>query len=168
MKPTNLCLVQMGKSGLEVISSYPETLPDEVFNELAYKSMPLSAVPGDFTTSSLNNLTFSSYIFEVPSEVERNNIASIVAVFNSMSYDQQELKKVFSVIVQELKSKDILKMDVIKSILPNLHSGIQDGHFTIEISSSSRIKFDFRTADSIEDQSSTSQRAENVSDDIWR
>ncbi|MHA1126234.1 MAG: hypothetical protein ACTSQX_11470 [Candidatus Heimdallarchaeota archaeon] len=167
MKPTNLCLVQMGKAGLEVIKSYPETLPSEVFNELAYKSMPLSAVPGDFTTSSLNNLTFSSYIFEVPSEVERNNIASIVAVFNSMSYNQQELKKVFSVIVQELKSKDILKMDIIKSILPNLHTGIQKGHFTIEISSSSRIKFDFRTADS-KDESSTSQRTENVSDDIWR
>ena len=167
MKPTNLCLVQMGKEGLEVISSYPDTLPGEVFNELAYKSMPLSAKPGDFTTATLNNLTFSSYIFEVPSIEERNNIASIVAVFNSMNYDQQQIKKVFSVIVEELQTKNVLQIEVVKSILPNVHNGLQKGYFTIEISSLAKVSFDFRTDDD-KSGSSASERADNVSDDLWR
>jgi hypothetical protein len=30
MKPMSLCLVQMGKTGLEVVSFHPDVLPDDV------------------------------------------------------------------------------------------------------------------------------------------
>ena len=127
----------------------------------------MTAKPGDFATASMNDLNLTSLVFEVPSDTERNNIASLVAVFSKMDYNINEVKKVFSVIVQELKSKDLLKIDVIKSILPNLHDGLKKGKFTIEISSTAKIAFDFQSEDERDDKS-VEKRADNVSDDLWR
>ncbi|NHJ49346.1 MAG: hypothetical protein FK733_16270 [Asgard group archaeon] len=167
MKPTNLCLVQMGASGLEVIDTYPNTLPNEVLRELAYKSMPLTAKPGDFASATMNEYSLSSYIFEVPQQDKRNNIASLVAVYSTMEYNPTEVKKAFTVIVEELNKKDLLKMEVIKSILPNLQTGLSNRYFTMNISSQARISFDFRSDDE-KDVKTLDKRAENVSDDLWR
>ena len=133
MKPLSLCLVQMGKTGLEVVDSYPKVIPEEALNELAYKSMPLSCKPGDFTTTSIKDMSFSSFIFEIPSDSERNNVGSLVAIFSSSKYDSNSVKKVFSVVVKELSEKKLLQTDTINRILPNLYAGFHKGKFTIEI-----------------------------------
>ncbi|MHA1155581.1 MAG: hypothetical protein ACTSQK_05685 [Candidatus Heimdallarchaeota archaeon] len=167
MKPISLCLIQMGKSGLEIVKSYPQVLPDVTLNELTYKSMPMGAKPGDFTSTTIKDVAFSSLIFEIPSTTERNNIGSIVAIFNSAEYNIGGVKKVFSIVVNELQDKRLLQMDTLMGILPELYNGFQKGQFSVEISSIAKIEFKF-TDESQDDEVSVTKRAKNVSNDIWR
>ncbi len=50
--------------------------------------MPMSAKVGDYSSSTAEGVVFESYIFAVPG-VKRNNIASLVAVFDTSEYNRQ-------------------------------------------------------------------------------
>ena len=167
LKPLSLCLIQMGKTGLEIVKSYPEVIPQVTLNELTYKSMPMAAKPGDFTSTTIKDVAFSSLIFEIPSTTERNNIGSIVAIYSSADYNANAVKKVFSIVVNELKDKKLLQMDTLNGILPKLYTGFHKGEFSVEISSVAKIQFKF-TDEAEEETDSISKRANNVSEDIWR
>ena len=102
MKPISLCLTHMGKTGLELVSTYPDVLPQPLINEIVMKSMPMSAKEGDYSSSTAEGIVFESYIFHVPGE-ERNNIASLIAVFDNSEYNRQSIRKFFSFTVTELQ-----------------------------------------------------------------
>ncbi|MFW9924098.1 MAG: hypothetical protein ACFFDW_12500 [Candidatus Thorarchaeota archaeon] len=164
MKPLSLCLVQMGDKGLEVVKSHPNVLPKEVLSELAMKSMPLGAKPGDFSTAAISDLFYSSYVFSIPRESQRDNIGAIVGVFNNMKYNIEGIKKIFSFIIKELNTKALLKVDILEEILPNLYKGFDSGHVKIQISSVATITVDF------DDKSDDSEKDEtnNIAEDIWK
>ena len=82
MKPISLCLVHMGNKGLELVEAYPKVLPVNILNEIVTKSMPMGAKEGDFTSNTIGQSAFSGYIFSLPSDTGRSNIASLIAVFN--------------------------------------------------------------------------------------
>ena len=117
MKPLSLCLVQMGDKGLEMVKSHPNVLPKEVLNEVTLKSMPMGAKPGEFSTSNVGDLYYSSYIFKIPRPDQRDNIAAIIAIYNNMKYNMEGIQKVFSFIIKELDSKSLLKADIILRII---------------------------------------------------
>lgn len=134
MKPVSLCLVEMGKKGLELVRAYPEILPQEEVNNIVLKSMPLGANDGDFATNTTGTSVISSYVFSLPGE-ERTNIASLIAVFSSMNYQPQVIKKVFSFTVTELRKNNAIDKQVITDLLPKLYDGLVKGELRIKISS---------------------------------
>ena len=144
MKPISLCLVQMGQKGLELVKSHPDVLPTNVLNQIVIKSMPMSAKDGDFTSSTVGDTVFSGYIFSVPSTVGRDNIASLVAVFNNMKYNSEIIQKVFSFTIDELKKNNLADIGTITKILPNLYTGLADGQLRVKISSVVTLEFDIK------------------------
>ena len=142
MKPVSLCLVHMGAKGLELVEAHPKVLPDQVLNSIIFKSMPLGANPGEFSSAQVNKFYFSSYIFKLPLENNRDNIASLVAVYSSLDYDIQVIKQVFSIFVKELETKALLKEEVLKKVLPDLYKGLASGSFRIKVSSVAMISID--------------------------
>lgn len=163
MKPLSLCLVQMGAKGLELVSSHPKVLPKQVLNELTYKSMPMGAKPGEFVSSSVGDLYYSSYIFALPREGSRNNIGAIIAVFSNMKYNIEGLRKIFSFVIKELETKTILRLDLMEEILPNLYNGFSKGNIRLKISSVATISIDFK--DEIDELVDETNGLEN---DLWR
>ncbi len=162
MKPVSLCLVQMGEKGLELVKAHPNVLPKEILSELTYKSMPMGAKPGEFSSAVIGDLFYSSYIFSIPREDNRDNIAAIIAVYNNMKYNIEGIRKVFSFIVKELETKSLLKTDIVEEILPNLYKGFDSGHIKIKISSIATIDIDF--AEEPEEKDITN----DLEDDLWR
>jgi len=144
MKPVSLCLVQMGQKGLELVKAYPDVLPESTINQIVIKSMPMGAKEGDFTSSTVDDTVFSGFIFALPSEVGRANIASLVAVYNNMKYDSETIKKVFSFTVTELKKKNLVDVETLTKILPNLYNGLVEGQLKIKISSIVTLEFNFK------------------------
>ncbi len=67
MKPMSLCLINMGVKGLELIKSFPDVIPSDSMNQLVYKTIPIGSNPGDFATTTFNDLNLSSFIFRIPS-----------------------------------------------------------------------------------------------------
>lgn len=164
MKPVNLCLVQMGDKGLELVKSHPQVLLKEVLSEITFKSMPMGAKAGKFTSVAIGDLFYSSYIFKLPQEGASDNIAAIVVIFNSMKYNIEGIRKVFSFIIKELDSKSLLKIDIVEEIIPNLYKGMKSGHVKIKISSIATIDIDF-----VEDDSPVEKDYTNdLEDDLWR
>ena len=164
MKPLSLCLVQMGDKGLELVKSHPNNLPKEVLNDLTYKSMPMGAKAGEFSTAAVGDLYFSSYIVSLPREGQRDNIGAIMAVFSDMKYNIEGIKKIFSFIAKELESKKLLKVDILEEILPNLYKGFESGHIKIQVSSVATISID------IDEQIDESEKdaTNDIADDIWK
>ena len=163
MKPLSICLVQMGSKGLELVSSHPNVLPKKVLNELAYKSMPMGAKPGEFVSSSVGDLFYSSYIFSLPIEGSRDNIGAIIAVFNDLKYNVEGIRKIFSFLIKELETKTILRLDLMEEILPNLFTGFSKGNIRIKISSVATISIDFQN-----EVEETVDETNAIEDDLWR
>ena len=164
LKPVSLCLVQMGDKGLEMVKSHPNVLPKNVLNELTYKSMPMGAKPGEFSTAAVGDLFYSSYVFSVPQEEgTRDNIAAIIAVYSNMKYNIEGIRKVFSFIVKELETKALLKTDIVEEILPNLYKGFESGHIKIKISSVASIDIDFA-----EEEPEEKDITNDLEDDLWK
>ncbi len=163
MKPVCLCLVQMGDKGLELVKTHPNVLPKELLDELTYKAMPMGAKPGEFSTAAISDLFYSSYIFSVPQEGTRDNIAAIVAVYNHMKYNIDGIRKIFSFIVKELDSKKLLKTDIVEEIMPNLYKGFDSGHIKIKISSVATIDIDFA-----EEKPEEEDCTNGLEDDLWK
>ena len=164
MKPVSLCLVQMGDKGLELVKAHPNVLPKQVLNELTYKSMPMGAKPGEFYSATVGDLYYSSYVFSLPREGTRDNIAAIIAVFNNMKYNIEGIRKVFSFIINELNSNKLLKTEIVEEIIPNLYKGFDSGHIKIKISSIATIDIDFANKDEPEEK----DRTNDLEDDLWR
>ena len=164
MKPISLCLVQMGKKGLELVENYPKKLPEAILNEIVLKSMPLGAKEGDFATHNIDNCNFSGYVFTLPGN-ERKNVASLVAVFDHPNYNLVLLRNFFVYTVTELRKKSIININIIAEILPSLYRGLIEGHLKIKISSVVTLEFDFKT-----DESESSDAEESISslkDEMW-
>ncbi|NPE07156.1 MAG: hypothetical protein GNW80_02645 [Asgard group archaeon] len=164
MKPVSLCLVQMGDKGLELVKAHPNVLPKQVLNEITYKSMPMGAKPGEFSSATVGDLYYSSYVFSLPREDSRDNIAAIIAVFNNMKYNIEGIRKVFSFIIKELDTNKLLKTDIVEEIMPNLYKGFDSGHIKIKISSIATIDIDFAEKEEPEEKDCTN----DLEDDLWR
>ncbi len=164
IKPLSLCLVQMGKKGLELVKTHPKVLPDEVLSEITYKSMPMGAKSGDFSSAGIGSFYYSSYVFKLPQDEGRDNIGTIVAIFPNMDYDIDGIRKLFTVIVKELEGKAFLRMEIMKEILPNLYDGFSKGRINIKISSSTSISIDF----SDENEEKVVDESKAFSDDLWK
>lgn len=166
MKPLSLCLVQMGKTGLELVKAYPDVLPENTINEIVMKSMPLSSKEGDFSSSTVDRCIFESYIFSVPGE-DRNNIASLVAVFEGSDYKRDDIRKFFSFTVTELKKNQIADTEMITKILPHLYEGLIKKKVKIKISSVVTLEFDFASEEPSE-KDPGKDFAEAMQDDLWK
>jgi hypothetical protein len=165
IKPTSLCLVEMGKNGLELVRSYPEVLSSGELNEIIIKSMPMGSKDGDFTTSSAGPNYISGYIFAIPSE-ERTNIASLVAVFNDENYEHQVIKKVFTFTVDELRKNELMDKETLSNILNKLYDGLVKGKLSINIRSETTLNFEIKTGSSDDEKEKDS--LDEFGEDVWK
>jgi len=163
----SVCLVQMGKSGLELIKAYPDVLPQPLKNEITIKSMPLGAKAGDFTSNVMNNgSAISGYVFIIPSQTERNNIASLVAVFDNSDYNIQSVRKLFSIIISELQNNDAISLKLLQQILPSIYNAF--GSKTIKIKISSVTTIEVKIEDDKDKAESNGKRvAKSFAEDLW-
>ncbi|MHA1199564.1 MAG: hypothetical protein ACTSQF_09585 [Candidatus Heimdallarchaeaceae archaeon] len=163
MKPLSLCLINMGTRGLELVKSFPDVIPSDSMNQLVYKTIPMGSNPGDFASTTFNDLNLTSFIFRIPTADQRDNLASLVAVFNTSNYDANSIKQVFSWVVTELEKKDLLATSTLEEILPKLYKGFNKGQFKIEITSTSTISFDFPK----QGNDKNGNAIDALSDDLW-
>jgi len=156
----------MGKSGLELVKVYPDTLPQSILNEIVLKSMPLSAKNGDFASSTVQGSLIECFIFNVPG-IDRNNIASLVAVYDNSKYDRDSVRKFFSFTVAELQKHNLSDTETFSKILPNMYEGLNKGKVKIKISSVVTLEFNFD-----EDEKKKKDRGEEFLDslkgDVWK
>ncbi len=166
MRPISLCLVTMGKKGLEMVKAYPEVLPPEMLLEIPIKSMPLGAKEGDFISTTLSsNSALSGYVFKIPRKSERDNIASLVAVFDQTDYNASIVRKVFTATIEELKKNNSISVETIEKILPYLYSGIDKGHIKIKISSVVTIEMNIAEE---KEEDSKKKAAKSLADEMWK
>jgi hypothetical protein len=156
----------MGKKGLELVTAYPDVLPEPIINEIVLKSMPMSAKEGDYSSSTAEGVIFESYIFAIHGE-KRNNIASLIAVFENTSYNRESIRKFFQFTVKELQKHDYADTDTIKTILPNMYEGLERGHIKIKISSVVTIDFDFSYKEKKE-KSREEEFVDSLKGDLWK
>ncbi len=160
MIPISLILIQMGKSGLELVSAYPESLPEKELNKIVFKCMPLGAEDKDFVTLTVEKRIISTFIFAIKGK-SRNNIGALTAVFVTAEYKPQILERLFSYTINELKKKKLLTIDLLSEILPKLYNGIIDGKYKIEINSEVTLEYQ-------EDQKNEEKNSfDSFGDDVW-
>jgi hypothetical protein len=153
----------MGKKGLELVRAYPEVLPENELNNIVLKSMPMGSHDGDFTTTTVGDSVISGYIFSVPGD-ERTNIASLIAVYGSMDYELNVVKKVFTFTVNELRKTNAIDTNTLAEILPKLYSGLVKGKIQINISSVTSLNLEITTGDADEKQEDS---MDDFGDDVW-
>ena len=164
-KPLCLCVSIMCKKGLEIDKVYPNILHQEIINEIALKSMPLGAKEGDFTTVTLSDKKiFSGLIFTVPHLLTRDNIASIIAVFESMSYNAEILQENFTLLVRSLKESNVISSDKVTDLLPELFEGIKLGKFDMNIKRGKNVAFDFSN---LEAKFVKKDKIKEFTSDVW-
>ncbi|RLI68412.1 MAG: hypothetical protein DRP02_04435 [Candidatus Gerdarchaeota archaeon] len=166
MKPTNLCLTSIGKSGLELVTVVPDTIPNIILNEIVLKSMPLSAKAGDFASSTVEGYQIECFIFSVPSD-ERQNIASLVAIYDNPNYDRDTVRKFFSTIM-ELQRYNMSDTNTFSKILSSMLEGLKKGKVKIKISSVVTLEFNFDDDSKKKKKDRGEEFLESVKDDIWR
>lgn len=160
MIPVSLILIQMGKSGLELVSAYPESLPKKELNKIVFKCMPLGAEDKDFITLTVEKRIISTFIFTIPRK-SRNNIAALTAVFISADYKPQFLERLFSYTINELQNKELLTIDLLSKILPKLYNGIVDRKYKIKINTEITLEYQ-------DDQKDDEKNSfDSFSDDVW-
>ncbi|NPE08727.1 MAG: hypothetical protein GNW80_10645 [Asgard group archaeon] len=138
----------MSKKGLEVTKVYPNILNQAIINEIALKSMPFGAKEGDFTTITLSdNKIFSGLVFTVPHLLSRDNIASLIAVFESMSYNAEILQENFTLLINSLKEFNVISSDKVTDLLPEIFAGIKLEKFNLNIKRGKNITFNFTNLD---------------------
>ena len=164
MKPLSLCISRIGVKGLELVQTYPDVIPKVILNELAIKSMPMGAKIGDFTSSSIGTICFSSYIFALPMKDSRDGIAAIIAVFPNINYDNRGIHRVFSVIISKLKEKAFLNLEVLEEILPSLFEGFKKGEIKIKISSMVSLEINFDSEEKVKEKKNN---LDGFAADMW-
>ncbi|HUT81608.1 MAG TPA: hypothetical protein VMZ29_10450 [Candidatus Bathyarchaeia archaeon] len=166
MKPTSMCLVQMGNKGLELVKSYPDVLPQTIIDEIVVKSMPLGAKDGDFTSNVISeDNAFSSYVFSIPSTFGRDNIGSLVAVFDNTNYSANDVRKLFSIIISELRNNNAVDITILAEILPTIFKSFGNKNVKIKISSVVTVEIDF--TDEEKPMDTKEKIAKSLSDDMW-
>ncbi|NHJ48714.1 MAG: hypothetical protein FK733_13095 [Asgard group archaeon] len=167
MKPISLCLIQMGDKGLELVRAFPDVVPSHTLTEIITKSMPMGAKDGDFTSNVIGEKNaFSGYVFAIPSTIGRSNIASICAIFDNSSYDVNSVRKIFSLIINEMKKYDVIKTDILYKILPTLFKSFESDKITIKISSVVTIEIDNTGRD--EPVEPLKKSVNNFESDMWK
>jgi hypothetical protein len=156
----------MGNRGLELVSSYPNVLPEPILNEIVLKSMPMSAKEGDFSSSTAEGCVFESYIFTVPGE-DRNNIASLVAVYDNSNYNRNDIRKFFTFTVTELQKHKLGDTNTFEKILPKMYDGLAKGRVKIKISSIVTLDFDFSYKNQ-KQKDRGEEFLESLKDDMWK
>jgi len=150
MKPISLCLIQMGDKGLECVRAFPDVIPNEILNEIVIKSMPMGAKEGDFTSSIIaGNNAFSGYVFCIPRSNDRNNIASLVAIYENIKYDVNNVRNLFSLIITEMKKYEVISTDILTQILPTLYKSFESETIKIKISSVVTIEINNKADDEL-------------------
>ncbi|MBD3190302.1 MAG: hypothetical protein GF308_06645 [Candidatus Heimdallarchaeota archaeon] len=149
-----------------MVEAHPKVLPSEVTQQVAVKCMPLGAKHGDFLTTTVGSNTITGYIFAVPSETGRDNLASLVAVYNNDNFNPNELKKVFAFTLNELAKHDLVNLKTLKNILPEMYKGISKGKLKIKISSI--VTLDFSFEDEEEQSDETKEIVSGLRDELWR
>ena len=164
-KPLCLCVSVLSKKGLEIVKVYPDVLDQAIINEITLKSMPLGAKEGDFTTNTLSdNKIFSGLIFTVPHLLTRDNIASLIAVFDSMSYNAEILQENFTLLINSLKEFNVISSDKVSDLLPELYEGIIAGKFNLNIKRGKNIIFDFTN---LEAKFVKKDKLKEFASDVW-
>ncbi|MBD3190188.1 MAG: hypothetical protein GF308_06075 [Candidatus Heimdallarchaeota archaeon] len=166
MKPVGLALIQMGKTGLELVKSHPNVLPKETLNEIVLKSMPLSAKDGDYASSTAGGCVFESYIFSIPGK-RRRNIASLVVIFDKENYDRKTIRRFCSFTITELKKNNLADAETISEILPNLYNGLSERRMKIKISSVVTLSFDFDEKEQ-KDKKPEEKFVDSLKEDFWK
>jgi hypothetical protein len=156
----------MGKTGLELVKIFPDTLPQQTINEVVLKSMPMSAKEGDFASSTAEGVVFESYIFGVPGE-DRGNIASLVAIYDKSNYDRENVRRFFSFTIAELKKHNVADTNTLTNILPNMYEGLTKGKVRIKISSVVTLDFDFEDKDKKE-KDRGEEFLDSIQGDMWK
>ncbi len=154
----------MGQKGLEIVEAYPKSLPSEIYNELILKCMPFGAKEGEFTTTQVNDYIFSGYVFTIRNKDTRDNIASLAAIFEEKIPNPDNLKKIFAYTISELRRHNLVNIDTLRSILPNLYKGINEGHLKIKISSIVTLEFNF---DDNESTDIVDEKLRDIRNDMW-
>ena len=155
----------MGKKGLELVEAYPEIHETKNLNEIIIKCMPLGAKEGDFSTTAISkDIAFSSYIFTVPRTDDRDNIASIVAVFDTTNYDSLQVQYTFTEIINELKKNNLQIIETLQNLLPNILKGLSVGYLQIKVDSVVTVEIKYRTKKEKEDPRKI---VKDFKDDIW-
>lgn len=154
----------MGTKGLELVKAYPKTLPEEIYNKLIIKCMPLGAKDGEFTTTQVDDYFYSGYVFTIPSTIARSNIASLAAVFDQSIKNPHRIKSVFAYTINQLKRNNLVNVDTLTGILPNLYKGINDGFLKIKISSVVTLEFDFGEK---EKEDPVDKKIRDLRNDMW-
>ncbi|MBD3189255.1 MAG: hypothetical protein GF308_01350 [Candidatus Heimdallarchaeota archaeon] len=163
MKPQALCFVNMASDGLNIVKAHPDIIPEEELKNIAIKSMPLGAKEGDFTTNTVGSSVISGYVFSIPRDNQRPNIASLVAIFKSMDFQPKVINKVFSFTISELKKHDLVSTQSIQEILPSLYDGLVKGQLKIKVSSI--VTLEMTIGDDAKDESKS--HFQSFGDDIW-
>ena len=164
IKPTSICLVRLGADGFEIIKIYPDVIPKKALTEISVKCMPLGAKDGDFTSTTVTgNYVISSLVFSSPSNQFRDNISSIVAIFLSMDYNPEVIRKVFSLIVNRIRE---LELDLIKTLAQNIERIYQGfNRSIIKITANSQKIAEIKLDEIIKEKKEKAVRS--FQDDIW-
>lgn len=163
MKPTSLCLIQMGCNRLELVRAFPTVLAKDEIDKIIFQSIPFGANNGDFATRTISKRVICGYVFSVHKiGNERSNIATLTAVFDSMDFQPKFIKKVFSLIIHELKDNNLLSINLVEDILPMIYDGLIKKTFKIKVSSDVTLEFDIPQNEEI-----TKKPFQNFSEDVW-
>ena len=155
----------MSKKGLEIAEVVPNILNQEILKEIALKSMPLGAKEGDFTTVTLSDKKiFSGFIFTVPHLLTRDNIASLIVVFESMNYNTGIIQERFTELINSLKKHNVISVEKVNELLPDLFEGIITGKCRLSIKRGLDIDLDFTD---LEAKFAKKDKIKEFTSDVW-
>ncbi|MBN1330005.1 MAG: hypothetical protein JXA54_11080 [Candidatus Heimdallarchaeota archaeon] len=153
----------MGKGGLDLYKIYPERLAENIMNEVVIKSMPMGAKEGDFTTVSISDgKVFSGYIFSVPFQIGRDNIVSLIAIFDNLNYHVEVIEKNFKLIVNTLKDQNIISLELISELLPQINECFIKTKGFVKINNDLKIPVNFTSL-----PLNTKDKLKDFTEDIW-
>ncbi|NHJ84416.1 MAG: hypothetical protein FK734_03085 [Asgard group archaeon] len=147
-----------------MVEAYPRSLPEEVYNKLIIKCMPLGAKDGEFTTTQVEDYVYSGYVFTIPDETSRANIASLAAIFDQNVSNPGEIKKIFAYTIDELRKNNLVNIETLTKILPSLYKGINEGHLKIKISSVVTLEFGFEEENS---DNEIEDKLKDIRNEMW-
>jgi len=154
----------MGKGGLELYKIHPQKLSENILNEIILKSMPMGAKKGDFTTVSLSDgRVISGYLFTTPDKLGRDNIASLIVIFESLKYNAEIIKRNFASMLSTLANYDLVTLELIADLLPIIFDSFSKRKGKIKVNSDVSIDYDFTSLN----LSRKKDKIKDFTDDIW-
>ncbi|MHA1270538.1 MAG: hypothetical protein ACTSPY_12170 [Candidatus Helarchaeota archaeon] len=142
----NICINKMERSGPVILLQYPENyFKNQDLTEVPLKTIPINAKEGDFTTIIFRNeLIIVSYIFTLKEvENERASLYAISATIDDKKINPISFKPIFESIIEQFKACNLIKIDILKKLLPKLFSALSKDESEIKITKSCTIKIEF-------------------------